>query len=98
MKPRKTQSKETPVLPAIAGEWKDLVSPEFSSRYIPKLRGCEEESLNKRQSAKQLDVQKNVLPNGFDSSTEFRPFFRRFAQKYQVAPFLVKNRNGCPHR
>jgi hypothetical protein len=48
------------------------------------------------QSAKQPDVQKNVLPNGFDSSTENRTTFNSFAQKKEVAPFLVKNREGCP--
>jgi hypothetical protein len=50
------------------------------------------------QSAKQPDVQKNVLPNGFDSSTENRTSFNPLIQKKEVAPFLVKNGKGCPDR
>jgi hypothetical protein len=49
-----------------------------------------------RQSAKQLDVQKNILLNGFDSSTENRAIFKPVPQKKQVAPFLVKNEKRCP--
>ena len=43
-----------------------------------------------RQSAKQLDVQKNVLLNGFDSSTENQPFFKLPDYKFLIAPFPVK--------
>jgi hypothetical protein len=39
-----------------------------------------------KQSAEQLDVQKNVLLNGFDSSTENAAFFNAIFQKKQVAP------------
>ena len=48
-----------------------------------------------RQSAKQLDLQKNILLNGFDSSTENQAIFKRFPQKKQVAPFLVKNEKNA---
>jgi hypothetical protein len=34
-----------------------------------------------KQSAERLDVQKNVLLNGFDSSTENRTFFAAMFQK-----------------
>jgi hypothetical protein len=34
-----------------------------------------------KQSAEQLDVQKNVLLNGFDSSTENAAFFNGIFQK-----------------
>ena len=34
-----------------------------------------------KQSAEPLDVQKNVLPNGFDSSTEDAAFFNPLLQK-----------------
>jgi hypothetical protein len=44
-----------------------------------------------RQSAEQLDKQKNVLLNGFDSSTEINAFFNAIFQKKQVAPLPVKN-------
>jgi len=60
--------------------------------------GRAEESINVRQSAKQLDVQKNVLPNGFDGSTENRAFLSPSFQKIEVAPFLVKNRSRAPFR
>jgi len=66
------------------------VLPEFSSRHVRKETGRGEESINVRQSAKQLDVQKNVLPNGFDSSTENRAVLSPSFQKSEVAPFLVK--------
>jgi hypothetical protein len=49
-----------------------------------------------RQSAKQLDLQKNILLNGFDGSTENQAIFKPFPQKNQVAPFLVKNQKRCP--
>ena len=45
------------------------------------------------QSAEQLDVQKNFLLNGFDSSTENTAFFKVLHQKKQVAPFAVKKIN-----
>ncbi len=38
------------------------------------------------QSAERLDVQKNVLRIGFDSSTENMPFFGAPDQKIKVAP------------
>jgi hypothetical protein len=72
-----------------------FVSPEIPQR-SHKVAGRGEESFNIRQSADQLDVQKNILLNGFDSSTENRTFFNVFHQKKEVAPFLVKNRNRCP--
>jgi len=43
--------------------------------------GCEEDLFNLKQSAEQLDVQKNVLLNGFDSSTENMAFFKAVFQK-----------------
>ena len=50
-----------------------------------------ERSYSTRQSAEQLDVQKNVLLNGFDSSTENTAFFKPYFQKKEVAPLAVKN-------
>jgi hypothetical protein len=64
----------------------------------PSWMGRAEESINVRQSAKQLDVQKNVLPNGFDGSTENRAFLSPSFQKFEVAPFLVKNRSRAPYQ
>jgi hypothetical protein len=72
-----------------------FVSPESLNDPIKKA-GRGEESINKRQSADQLDVQKNILLNGFDSSTENRTFFNGLMQKKQVAPFLVKIEKRCP--
>jgi N-acetylglutamate synthase-like GNAT family acetyltransferase len=43
--------------------------------------GCGEELFNQMQSAEQLDMQKNVLLNGFDSSTENAAFFNAIFQK-----------------
>jgi hypothetical protein len=40
-----------------------------------------------------LNVQRNYLLNGFDSSTEKKRFFGVFCQKKEVAPFKVKKRN-----
>jgi hypothetical protein len=51
-----------------------------------------------KQSAERLDVQKNVLRIGFDSSTEKRAFFNASDQKKEVAPLAVKNRNAASHR
>jgi hypothetical protein len=42
---------------------------------------CEEDLFNLQQSAERLDVQKNVLLNGFDSSTENMAFFKAIFQK-----------------
>lgn len=56
--------------------------------------GCGEEYFKVRQSAGQLEVQKNVLRIGFDSSTENQTFFKPFFQKNEVAPFTVKNQNS----
>lgn len=39
-----------------------------------------------KQSAEQLDVQKNVLLNGFDVSTENETIFNAIFQKKNVAP------------
>lgn len=61
-----------------------------------KIPGHEEESINVRQSAKQLDLQKNILLNGFDSSTENQAIFKPILQKNEVAPFLVKIEKRCP--
>jgi hypothetical protein len=90
-----TFKKETPFLPAKQVSGEVFVSPEISQR-SHKGAGRGEESFNIRQSADQLDVQKNILLNGFDSSTENRTFFNVVDQKKEVAPFLVKNRNRCP--
>ena len=46
-----------------------------------RLSGCGEELFNQKQSAEPLDVQKNVLLNGFDSSTENAGFFNAVFQK-----------------
>ena len=46
------------------------------------------------QSAEQLDVQKNLLPNGVDSSTERRPFFKLADDLFFIAPFTV-NQHIC---
>ena len=43
--------------------------------------GCGEELFNQKQSAEQLDMQKNVLLNGFDSSTENETIFIAIFQK-----------------
>jgi hypothetical protein len=43
--------------------------------------GCGEEFVQPKQSAKPLDVQKNVLLNGFDVSTENAAFFNAIFQK-----------------
>jgi hypothetical protein len=59
-------------------------------------RAAESSGAKMEQSAKQLDVRKNVLPNGFDSSTENRTCFKLIIQKKEVAPFLVKNGMGIP--
>jgi hypothetical protein len=40
-----------------------------------------ENNCNQEQSAELLDLQKNVLLNGFDSSTENAAFFNAFFQK-----------------
>jgi hypothetical protein len=53
--------------------------------------GRGEELVQLKQSAEPLDVQKNVLLNGFDSSTENSAFFNAPCQKKEVAPFAVKN-------
>jgi hypothetical protein len=66
------------------------VLPEFSPLGTHRRSGCGEEQFNVKQSAEQLDVQKNVLLNGFDSSTENRGFFTAAGQKKEVAPFTVK--------
>ncbi|OJV44184.1 MAG: hypothetical protein BGO25_13970 [Acidobacteriales bacterium 59-55] len=63
----------------VSGE--DFVSPEFSPCAL-----CEQERRRAvvqkmEQSAKQLDVRKNVLPNGFDGSTENGTSFKRIFQK-----------------
>jgi hypothetical protein len=50
------------------------------------LSGCGEELFNPKQSAEQLDVQKNVLLNGFDVSTENETIFNAIFQKKIVAP------------
>jgi hypothetical protein len=62
----------------------------LSARH-PFLSGCGEEYFKIRQSADQLDVQKNVLRIGFDSSTENQTIFKPCSQKNEVAPFTVKN-------
>jgi hypothetical protein len=62
-----------------------------SLRWAPSRTGCGEEQFKVLQSAEQLDVQKNVLLNGFDSSTENQPFFKAINQKKEVAPLAVKN-------
>src|ERR1700759_2324966 len=51
-----------------------------------RLSGCGEELFNPKQSAEQLDVQKNVLLNGFDVSTENETIFNATFQKKNVAP------------
>jgi hypothetical protein len=66
------------------------VLPEFSP-LAPISSGCGEEHFKIRQSADQLDVQKNVLRIGFDVSTENQTIFKPFFQKKEVAPFAVKN-------
>jgi hypothetical protein len=53
-------------------------------------RAAQRSSFNVKQSAEQLDVKKNVLLNGFDSSTEDQPFFKLTDHKKIVAPFPVK--------
>jgi hypothetical protein len=76
--------KEIPVLPGWQVIREDLVLPEFSSRRTRRLPVREEQSFNVRQSAKQLDVQKNILLNGFDSSTENNTFFELPVQKIKL--------------
>jgi hypothetical protein len=53
-------------------------------------RAAERSLFNVRQSAKQLDVQKNVLLNGFDSSTDSDRIFKLSTDKIFVAPLPVK--------
>ena len=44
-------------------------------------QAAEKSCSTKMQSAEQLDMQKNVLLNGFDSSTENAAFFNAIFQK-----------------
>ena len=53
-------------------------------------RAAERSLFNVRQSAKQLDVQKNILLNGFDSSTEDEHKFKPLTHKIFLAPLPVK--------
>lgn len=43
------------------------------------------------QSAEHLVVQKNLLQNGLDSSTDFHALFKHSFRKKIVAPSTVKN-------
>jgi hypothetical protein len=64
---------------------------QSSFRHGLQKSGDGEEQFNRKQSAEQLDVQKNILRIGFDSSTENMAIFRVPDQKKEVAPFPVKN-------
>jgi len=68
-------------LPSDAGERRRHCVPEIPSARHPLRSGCGEEQFKVVQSAGQLDVQKNVLLNGFDSSTENRALFKGIFQK-----------------
>jgi hypothetical protein len=65
----------------------EVSSPGANKQYQ---RAAQRSSFNVKQSAEQLDVQKNVFLNGFDSSTEDQPFFKLTDHKKLVAPFPVK--------
>ena len=58
--------------------------PEFSPLDTHLLSGCGEELFKIKQSAEQLDLQKNVLLIGFDSSTENRTFFKPSFKKKKL--------------
>ena len=68
--------------------------PEVSSpgAEVHRQRAAKRSRFKVQQSAEQLKVRKNVLVNGFDSSTENQPFFKLSDHKCFVAPFLVKSR------
>jgi hypothetical protein len=87
---------QTEVLPNHCGRVETILYCQNSLRKTPKKPACAEEQINIKQSAEQLDVQKNVLLNGFDSSTEIRAFLVPCCQKKFVAPFLVKKQKIRP--
>jgi hypothetical protein len=71
----KSRSQQTEVLPAAAGKSRRICVARILFRDAS-ITCVREEEYYIRQSAEQLDLQKNILRIGFDSSTDFQTLFK----------------------